>query len=196
MSRAAPGRPERSRLSRDDWALAALDALSRDGTSGIAVEPLAARLGATKGSFYWHFASRDELVAAALGHWEARSTTTVIDRVEAAGGSPEQRLRTLFSLVFDPDALTGADVALLAQLSDSRVREAVERVSARRIAYVARLLRQAGLSPTVSRRRAVFAYSAFLGHLQLIRQLPELVSGLAGSTERYVDDVLRSLLAP
>jgi AcrR family transcriptional regulator len=196
VSRASADRSERKQLSRDDWALAALDALSREGMSGIAIEPLAARLGATKGSFYWHFGARDDLVAAALGLWEARSTTTIIDRLEADGGSPEQRLRTLFSLVFDPDALTGADVALLAQLSDSRVREAVERVSARRIAYVARLLRQAGLSPTVSRRRAVFAYSAFIGHLQLVRQLPHLVGDLVGSTERYVDDVLRSLLAP
>ena len=30
----------------------------------MAVEPLAKRLGATKGSFYWHFDNRDALIAA------------------------------------------------------------------------------------------------------------------------------------
>jgi AcrR family transcriptional regulator len=184
----------RARLTREDWAVAALDAISRQGVSGVAVEPLAARLGATKGSFYWHFAARDELVAAALEIWETRSTADVIDRVEALGGSAEDRLRQLMALVFDPQALTGADVALMAHLTDPEVRRVVERVSSARIDYIIRLLRQAGLTPAVARRRAVFAYSAFLGHLQLIRHTPELVHELVGPTQRYVDEVLRALL--
>ena len=100
-----------SRLSRDDWAGAALDALS-GGLGAVAVEPLAARLGATKGSFYWHFRNRDELIAAALQL--GGSTTAVIERLEAGNGTARQRLRELFSLVFAPQARTGADLALLA----------------------------------------------------------------------------------
>jgi AcrR family transcriptional regulator len=53
-------------LSKADWTEAALDALAGDGLSNVAVEPLARRLGATKGSFYWHFANRAELIAATL----------------------------------------------------------------------------------------------------------------------------------
>lgn len=185
----------RARLTREDWAVAALNAISRHGVSGVAVERLASQLGATKGSFYWHFAARDELVAAALEIWETRSTTDVIDRVESLGGSPEERLRQLMAFVFDPLALTGADVALMAHLTDPVVRGVVERVSARRIDYIIALLRQAGLTPAAARRRAVFAYSAFLGHLQLIRHTPELVAGLVGPNQRYVDEVLRALLA-
>jgi AcrR family transcriptional regulator len=187
--------PTRTTLTRDAWALAALEAIEREGISGVAVEPLAARLGATKGSFYWHFSAKDELVTAALDLWEARSTSAVIDRVDAEGGGPEQRLRSLFALVFDPEALTGADVALLAQIGDPRVRSVVERVSARRISFIAQLLRESGLSEVVARRRAVFAYSAFLGHLQIVRQLPELVSSFVGPSRGYVDDVMVALLA-
>jgi Bacterial regulatory proteins, tetR family len=33
---------------------AALAAIAKGGLAAVAVEPLAARLGATKGSFYWH----------------------------------------------------------------------------------------------------------------------------------------------
>ncbi len=53
----------------------ALLALARDGFAGVAVEPLARKLGATKGSFYWHFATRAELIAATLELWEQRETT-------------------------------------------------------------------------------------------------------------------------
>ena len=47
---------------------AAFRALARGGVDSIAVEPIAAELGATKGSFYWHFKNRDSLVAA-LDEW-------------------------------------------------------------------------------------------------------------------------------
>lgn len=185
-----------SRLSRADWAKAALEVIGEQGEAGVAVEPLAARLGTTKGSFYWHFKARDELISAALELWEERSTTDVITRVEAAGGEPADRLRLLFAIVFDPDALTGADVALLAHLDDPGVEAAVERVTQRRISYLTRLLRQAGQGPTLARRRAMLVYCAYLGHLHLARHTPQLVADVAGPPERYLDDVLRTLLAP
>ena len=82
-----------SRLNRDDWSRAALAVISEQGVAGLAVEPLAAQLGTTKGSFYWHFTSRDELVGAALELWEQRSTTAVIEQVESADADPEASLR-------------------------------------------------------------------------------------------------------
>src|SRR5580698_4207172 len=75
-SPAAPARPrERRTLTRADWIGTAVEALARDGLRAVAVEPLAERLGATKGSFYWHFRDRNALLQAAVEHWEA----TVID---------------------------------------------------------------------------------------------------------------------
>ena len=53
-----------ARLSTADWEAAALDALAENGLAGVAIEPLARRLGVTKGSFYWHFTDRDALLAA------------------------------------------------------------------------------------------------------------------------------------
>src|SRR5262249_59889731 len=48
----------RTRLSRQAWVDAALEALGEGGLASVAVVPLAERLGATKGSFYWHFRNR------------------------------------------------------------------------------------------------------------------------------------------
>ena len=44
---------------------AAIDAFERSGPAGVAIVPLARQLGVTRGSFYWHFKSRDELLVAA-----------------------------------------------------------------------------------------------------------------------------------
>src|SRR4051794_34630143 len=66
-------------LTRDDWARAALGAIERGGIDAIAVETIAGELGATKGSFYWHFKNRDALIDAALAEWQRRSTEAMID---------------------------------------------------------------------------------------------------------------------
>jgi len=49
-------------LGQDDWLRAARLALLRGGVEAVRVEKLARDLGVTKGSFYWHFKDRDELL--------------------------------------------------------------------------------------------------------------------------------------
>ena len=73
---------KREALTAADWTEAALDALARGGLPAVAVEPLAKELGATKGSFYWHFADRQALMAATLELWERRDTDRVIAAVD------------------------------------------------------------------------------------------------------------------
>lgn len=186
-----------SRLTREDWGAAALEAIaSGGGIAAVAVEPLASRLGTTKGSFYWHFGSRAELVEAALALWEQRGTVDVIRAVEAGGGSGGDRLRALFEHSFQAAALGGADMALLSHTDLPMVRRAVDRVTKQRVDYLARLLQSAGLPPAVARRRAVLAYSAFLGNLQLAHASPELLRKSVGSMTRYADEVMALLLTP
>lgn len=71
-----------SRLSAEDWAQAALDLIAEQGVGAVAVEPLARRLGVTKGSFYWHFPSRDALLQAALERWELFEQEQVFGSLE------------------------------------------------------------------------------------------------------------------
>ena len=72
----------RTRLKRQDWVDAALEAIADGGLAAVAVVPLAERLGATKGSFYWHFPSREALIEAALAAWEQTTTSAVIAEIE------------------------------------------------------------------------------------------------------------------
>src|SRR3546814_6866850 len=71
MTKAMTKTDKPARLSAEDWAQAALDVVAESGVAAVAVEPLARRLGVTKGSFYWHYPSREALLEAALSRWEA-----------------------------------------------------------------------------------------------------------------------------
>ena len=94
-----PPAPARApRLSAADWAQVALDVIAEQGVAAVAVEPLARRLGVTKGSFYWHFPSRDALLQAALERWEEVEQQQVFGSLEEEP-DPRERLRRLFQLV-------------------------------------------------------------------------------------------------
>src|SRR3546814_8458026 len=67
-ARSTPTARGTGRLSAEDWAQAALDLIAEQGVSAVAVEPLARRLGVTKGSFYWHFPSREALLVRSEEH--------------------------------------------------------------------------------------------------------------------------------
>jgi AcrR family transcriptional regulator len=97
------------RLNAEDWSAAALSALGEKGLAGIAVEPLAARLRTTKGSFYWHFANRDALIAAALDLWERSHTEAIIAAVDRER-DPALRLRSLFRSILSTSATRGGNI--------------------------------------------------------------------------------------
>ena len=115
-------------LPRVDWVEAGLAALRGAGFDVIAVEPLAKSLGATKGSFYWHFADRAELVAAVLELWEQRETTDVIARFSAIV-DPRERLQALGSGAYAHAATRTTLATLLAHGDDPRVAEVLRPVT-------------------------------------------------------------------
>ncbi|HEY3003052.1 MAG TPA: TetR/AcrR family transcriptional regulator [Kribbellaceae bacterium] len=162
-------------LTRDDWTAAALDALATSGLPGVAVEPLARALKATKGSFYWHFSGRDELVTATLERWEAETTTATIAEVSAIA-DPVQRIRRLCDIAFGGAVEYGIDAALLAAASDPLVAPILERTTRTRIDYITTLCRELGLSRATAARQARITYAMFLGLSQL------RAGGLAGPT--------------
>jgi AcrR family transcriptional regulator len=187
----------RRTLAAEDWARAALAALAEGGIRAVAVEPLAARLGATKGSFYWHFRNRDELLAAAMELWERRETEEVIGAIGAEGG-PRDRLHRLLLLVLGSADATGGnrvELALQADAGRPLVAAALERVTGRRLTYLAELFGELGFGPAEAARRGLLAYTAYLGHAQLAHATPDLVPhgpDLAG----YADEVITALTGP
>ncbi|MFF8602825.1 TetR/AcrR family transcriptional regulator [Streptomyces sp. NPDC015232] len=185
-------RGARKRLTADDWADAALTALAERGLAGVAVEPLAARLGTTKGSFYWHFANRDALVAAALARWEETSTERIIRAMEAAEPDPAARLAALLRGATATAAEHPLEVRLLAAGDHPEVAAALARVTERRVGYLAHLFELLGFPADRARHRGLLAYTSYLGHAQLSHAVPEAVP----ADPAYLAAVTETLLKP
>lgn len=180
------------KLTRDDWAAAALAAIGEGGLAAVAVEPLAARLGATKGSFYWHFTNRDALIEAALLRWENAHTEAVIAQTSSST-DPVERLRELFTVVVRyGGGHDRTEVALLATADHPLVAPVLRRVTERRIGYIAEQYELAGLSPEEARTRATVGFTAWLGRVQLGHAVPNAMS--ADENARYLDHLLEMLL--
>ena len=179
-------------LGRDAWAAVALDALAAGGLRAVAVEPLAAALGATKGSFYWHFSNREALLVAALERWERQHTDAVVARVEQEP-TVERRLRYLFSAVVGAATGDRVELALLASSDHPVVGPTLRRVTERRIAYVAALFERLGFPPTEARRRSLIAYTTYLGHAQLAHTVPGLLPTTKPQRRTHLDEVMVAL---
>jgi AcrR family transcriptional regulator len=174
--RMATRKSTRPALSPADWAHAAFRALARGGVEAVAVEPLAAELSATKGSFYWHFKNRDALVSVALDEWEQRLTDAVIERLEQSS-SPAERLRKLMAVSFEiPPMDRAAELALLAHNDDDEVRRRVRHVVDRRVKYMARQLEALGWQPVAALDRALLLSYLYVGYLQMAQVTPSLTT--------------------
>lgn len=185
-------RAERSRLSAADWEGAALDLIAEHGVFAVAVEPLARRLGVTKGSFYWHFANRDALLDATLRRWEhadAEGLMTQVDRIV----DPRERLVELFRRTSREMRSHVIYSALLKALDHPAVQPVMQRVSQRRIQYLAVAFRSLGLARREAMDRARLAYSAYVGFLQLMLQL-RLQRMESSEFEGYVEHVVTTLI--
>src|SRR5580704_7351182 len=79
-------------LNRDDWLKAARMALLKGGVEAVRVEKLARDLKVTKGSFYWHFTDREELLEVLLREWEEELLQDILPRLQGRRGLEALRL--------------------------------------------------------------------------------------------------------
>ncbi|WP_313913725.1 helix-turn-helix domain-containing protein [Tahibacter sp.] len=181
----------RGRLSPVDWEHAALEAIAEQGIGAVAIEPLARRLGVTKGSFYWHFPTREALLKAALQRWER------MDEEEFRGvepiRDPRERLRVLFRRTSREMQSHVVYSALLRALDHASVQPVMSRVSQKRIDFLNVAYRPLGLERSAASYRARLAYAAYAGFPQLSLQLglPRLSHAVF---DGYIDHAISTLI--
>ena len=191
-TRTAELRGDRARLSSADWEAGALDLLAEQGVAAVAVEPLARRLGVTKGSFYWHFPSREALLKAALERWERLDETTVFAPLEEIADA-RARLRELFVSTSREMRTHRLYSELLKALDHPVVQPVMARVSQRRIHFLMQAYRALNFSRRDAMDRARLVYSAYVGYLQLMLQL-KLTRMSAEEFDAYVMHVVETFI--
>ncbi|HET6586483.1 MAG TPA: helix-turn-helix domain-containing protein [Oleiagrimonas sp.] len=187
-----PAKPERTRLSAEDWERGALELIADEGVGAMAVEALARRLGVTKGSFYWHFRNRGALLEAALQRWEEHDEAEVLAKIEPIA-EPRLRLRAMFDFVARELPSHRIYAALLKALDHPAVLALMARVSARRMDFLAAAYREAGMNTAQAQHRARLTYAAYVGFMQINMTLglPRLSHD---EFDAYVDHVTDTLV--
>lgn len=163
------------RLSRMDWIKASISVMTRSSIEQVKVEKIARDLGVSKGSFYWHFKDREDLLAQILNEWKVASTFGIQTRLEDEEPSPARRLLRFMELPLrSASALRAADLELAilgwARRSDEAA-QAVREVDAARCLNLAGLFREMGFDAAEATFRAHQAY-ALLRYVAQRRDLP------------------------
>ena len=93
-------RRARSSLTPEQWIDASIKLLVNNGIDAVRVDVVSKSLQVTRGSFYWHFKDRDDLLRSLLETWRKATTELIIERFESYQGSPLDLFRELLSLPF------------------------------------------------------------------------------------------------
>ncbi|SHG63542.1 transcriptional regulator, TetR family [Hydrocarboniphaga daqingensis] len=179
---------QRITLTAANWAEAALDAIAENGIEAVAVEPLARRLGVTKGSFYWHFTHREALLHAALELWERYETADTIARAESSS-DPRERMHSLFRQLANTDQRSERILLALSGSDNTAARSCVQRVTECWRSYVEVGYRAMGMDATEARHWATLAYSTYIGTVRMRRDNPDALP-----TGSDFNDYLRFLI--
>ena len=162
--------PRKTQNGPSAWIAAGLRLLAESGESAVGIEPLARRVGATKGSFYHHFADRPALLAALLEAWEARAGG-LLERVDAAGGGPAARFWALLETVIREGAASPEPAIRLWARGDEMARMTLARVDRARLDWLEDLFVELGRSSEAP-VRARLAYMALIGEHALGERPP------------------------
>lgn len=161
------------RLTGDDWVEAALALLVADGIEAVQITVLARTLNVTRGSFYWHFDSREALMAALLDEWRARNTGVMVEAI-AGTDTLEDGILTLFSVWtdhtrFDPQL----DQAIRDWARyDDALRATVQAEDDARISAISEFFQRQDYPPTEAFIRARVIYFTQLSYYALNVQEP------------------------
>jgi len=144
----------RARLTRQDWIDAAVKLLAEEGIGAVSVEGLASRLGITRGSFYHHFAGREDLLRAMLAHWAQRWTNDVRDQIASLGLDPSTTLLALMNAIRHNRAADYDAPFRAWALHDPLARSVVEQVDQTRLATISQLFEALGFGGLDAENRA------------------------------------------
>jgi AcrR family transcriptional regulator len=184
-------------LQPDNWIRAAFARLASEGIESVRIELLARDLGVSKGSFYWHFRDREDLLTCVLDRWEA-------DEIEwLAATDVKMRAAARWARFVEHCAdLTRARLESAVRGWAQREESMAARISARisgidkkRTAHIASVLRDIGFAVPSAASWSELALLVYLGWLdrvtrdrefqQTARSLGELLSDLILAASQY-----------
>lgn len=191
MKDEVPASP-RTQLGRDEWVSGATDLMAKLGIDGVRVEVLAKTLGVTKGSFYWHFKDRQDLLDVLLETWRAGRIRDIEKQTALTPGKEREQARHLIEVYSAGRNRKGIAIELAIRdwaRRDPGAAQIVEAVDAHRLECTRKLFRTVGYDEQESKARSLMLYAYVFGQSLMLYErfddhLPALKEWVA---ERIVD---------
>jgi AcrR family transcriptional regulator len=176
-----------SPLQPDDWIRVAFARLAAEGIDAVRIELLARDLGVSKGSFYWHFHDREELLAKMFDRWEKDE----LDWIDETVVTPKAAARwaRFVRHCTDPQLARLESAMRTWSRRDDRIASRITVIEKQRIAHIASVLRAIGFTAALAESWAEITLLVYLGWLdRSTRDLEFQVSGR--SLDEFFSDLI------
>lgn len=153
-------RTQKKPLDRDAWLRKALEVLFALGIGQVKVEVLARKLKLTKGSFYWHFKNRDDLLRSMVDWWREQQMSFIARLTEQQIDDPAGQIHAVIDFTQHTDDAR-RDIAMREFARFNKwAAQAVAMVDQQRVDYLEQLFRAAGFADqeALLRARALYFY--------------------------------------
>jgi len=151
------------------WLDAAYALLVEGGVEAVKVMPLAARLGLSRTSFYWHFADREALLAGLIARWQSQNTANLIARTQAPAATIAQAMLNVNDCWITP-ALFDSRMEFAIRtwaLTDSSLAEVLKAADLARVQALTGMFETFSYPPHEARVRAQTVYLTQVGYISM-----------------------------
>ncbi len=182
----------RSPLDRSGWIEAAIEVLADQGVQGMRIEVLAKNFGVTKGSFYWHFKDRQDLVNAVLQTWKDGRIRDIHKQSVATPGQEREQLLHLIDVYGATRNRKGISIELAVRewaRRDAEAAAVVEEVDTWRLECTRRLFVARGLCEDEAKSRSLLLYAYVFGQSLMAC---ERYDPMVGDFKRWIAELIVS----
>jgi AcrR family transcriptional regulator len=178
---------QRLTLDRSAWIRAATETLAEQGVDGVRVELLAKKLHVTKGSFYWHFKDRADLLMALLEQWRDGRIADIVKQTTAEPGAEHARIFHVIEVYSAARNRKGISIELALRdwaRRDGAAAAVVKEVDATRLDCARRLFLACAVPDKEATSRSLLLYAYVFGQSMMNYEgsdLPELKRWIAES---------------
>lgn len=156
------------RGSREGWLEIGYKALIESGVDAVKILPLARQLGLSRTSFYWFFTDREDLLAALLEGWEARTTRPMIAATKQYAETRAEAMLNVLSCYLSSDFDQKLEFAVRSwALQSAEVATRIETADRIRLEALEEMLRKWGYEPMEADVRARTIYLVQIGYISM-----------------------------
>ncbi|MGV9798208.1 TetR/AcrR family transcriptional regulator [Mycobacterium sp. NPDC003449] len=175
-------------LTADDWLQAGYELLATDGMRALKIERLCGQVGATRGSFYWHFTDMKGYRSALVTSWNTFLENDRRSLAEIEHLPPRERLAQMMAALVSPQHWTLERAMREWARSDDVAAANVRAADHRVLVAVEKAFLDYGFGPEEARLRAESTFAAGIGMLHLVDSTDGLAA--SGRHERFLDLML------